>query len=81
MSKTSATIHSSVRHGATVYTPGMEDELHKVLDKGSISRLTDAGVISGFGAKAHVEEVPAETAPETPAEEAPAPADTRGKAK
>jgi len=50
------TIVGSVRINKTVYGPGSEAALAKVLTKDQVKRLTKAQVIFGFGAKAETEE-------------------------
>jgi hypothetical protein len=50
------TIIGSVRINKTVYGPGSEEALAKVLTKDQAKRLTKAQVIFGFGAKAETEE-------------------------
>lgn len=42
-------IIGSVRIGNTVYKAGQEEELAAVADAAQIKRLTDKGVIAGFG--------------------------------
>ncbi len=57
MAKDSRSIIGAVRVGGTVFTAGMEDEFAAQADAHMITRLTDAGVIEGFGkAKAEPEE-------------------------
>lgn len=50
------TIINSIRIGKTVYVPGSEDELAKVMSKDQVERLTASGHIFGFGSPAPVEE-------------------------
>lgn len=69
MAKEAKQITSTVRMGQTVYRAGQEDDLAKVLTKDDVARLTEKGIISGFGATVKTE-APAEETADATADEA-----------
>lgn len=57
MPKEQPTINSTVRFGGVNYTAGQEEELEAAgMDAASIQRLTERGVISGFGSAKKITE-------------------------
>lgn len=87
MSKDNRTIHSHIRHGGKVFSPGMEDELQAAVSSTELERLQDKGAISGnFTGSAKAakpiatadEAATPEPEPEQAAEEAPS---AKGKSK
>lgn len=69
MSKVKAEILGGVNIGGTVYVPGSEDALSKVITQSQIDHLTDQGAIVGDW-KAGAKEEPAKEAEKDAAKEA-----------